>query len=65
MAPLWRQLNNVTVPEKYPVSNIHDFTNNMAGSHVFSTFNLVKVYYQVEMLPDNIPKHTFLIFSRR
>ena len=28
----------------------------MAGSHVFSTLNLVKGYHQVEMFPDDIPK---------
>ena len=28
----------------------------MAGSHMFSTLDLVKGYYQVEMFPDNIPK---------
>ena len=30
--------------------------NNVAGSHVLSTLDLVKGYYQVEMFPDNIPK---------
>merc|ERR1711860_476694 len=38
------------------IPNIRDFTNNMAGSHVFSTLDLVKGYYQVEMFPDDIPK---------
>ena len=52
----FRQLNNATVPDKYPVPNICDFSNNVAGSQVFSTLNLVKGYYQVEMFPDDIPK---------
>ena len=38
----FRRLNNVTVPDKYPVPNIWDFTNKVAGSHVFSTLDLVK-----------------------
>ena len=46
----------MTVPDKYPIPNIQDFTSNVAGSHVFSTLNLVKGYYQVEMFPDDIPK---------
>ena len=46
----------MTVPDKYPVPNIQDFTNNMAGSHVFSTLDLVKGYYQVEMFLDDISK---------
>ena len=52
----FRRLNNATVPDQYPVPNIRDFTNNVAGSHVFSTLDLVKGYYQVEMFPDDIPK---------
>ena len=52
----FRRLNNATVPDKYSILNIRDFTNNMAGSHVFSTLDLVKGYYQVKMFPDDIPK---------
>ena len=39
-----------------PRSEHSRFTNNVAGSHVFSTLDLVKEYYQVEMFPDDIPK---------
>ena len=51
LAPLWRFLltQHGTVPVKYPVPNIRDFTNNVAGSHVFSTLDLVKGYYQVNV----------------
>ena len=42
--------------DKYPIPNICDFTNNVAGSHLFSTLGLVKGYYQVEMFADDIPK---------
>ena len=48
---------NATVPDKYPVPNIRDFTQcGWLPCHVFSTPNLMKGYYQVEMFPDNIPK---------
>ena len=30
--------------------------NNVAGSHVFSTLDLVKGYYQVEIFPDDRPQ---------
>ena len=52
----FRRLNNATVPDKYRIPNIRDFTNNVAGSHMFSTLDLMKGYYQVEMFPDDIPK---------
>ena len=32
----------------------------MAGSHVFSTLDIVKGYYQVEMFPDDIPKSAII-----
>ena len=54
----FRWLNNAMVLNKFPGPNIHDFTNNVAGSALFSTLNLVKGYYQIEMFPDNIPKTT-------
>ena len=45
-------------PSLPPAASAHhwDFTNNVAGSHVFSTLVLMKGYYQVEMFPDDIPK---------
>ena len=52
----FRRLNNATVPDKYPVPNIRDFTNRLAGSHVFSKLDLVKGYYQIPMHPGDIPK---------
>ena len=52
----FRRLYNATVPDKDPLLNIRDFTNNVASSHVFSTLDLVKGYYQVEMFPNDIPK---------
>jgi hypothetical protein len=52
----FRRLNNVTVADKYPVPNIRDFTNRLAGSHVFSKLDLVKGYYQIPMAAADIPK---------
>ena len=52
----FRRLNNATVADKYPVPNIRDFTNRLAGSHVFSKLDLVKGYYQIPMAAADIPK---------
>ena len=52
----FRRLNNATVPDKYPVPNIRDFTNRLAGTHVFSKIDLVKGYYQIPINPADIPK---------
>ena len=55
-----RWLNNATVPDQYPVPNIRDFTDNVAGSHVLPILDLVKGYYQAEMFQDNIPKNAII-----
>jgi len=45
----YRRLNNVTKPDRYPLPNIRDFTNNLRGCTVFSKLDLVKGYHQVPM----------------
>lgn len=52
----YRRLNNATIPDKYPIPNIQDFTHNMAGATCFSKLDLKKAYYQIPMNPDDIPK---------
>ena len=52
----FRRLNNATVPDKYLIPHIRDFTNRLAGSHMFSKLDLVKGYYQIPMNPADIPK---------
>ena len=52
----YRRLNTVTVPDRYPVPNIQDFTANLAGCCVFSKLDLIKGYYQVPMAPEDVEK---------
>ena len=51
----WR-LNNVTVPNRYPLPHIADFTSRMAESTVFSRLDLQKGYYQFSMASKDVPK---------
>ena len=59
---LWRpcgdycRLNNVTVPDRYPLPKIADFSSQISGSKVFSKLDLQKGNYQVPMAPDDIKK---------
>ena len=47
-------LNNVTKPDRYPLPNIRDFTNNLKHCTVFSKLDLVKGYHQVPMNSEDI-----------
>ena len=52
----YHRLNNVTIPDKYPVSHNLDFAVDLAGMKFFSKIDLVKGYYQVPTNKKDIPK---------
>lgn len=52
----YRMLNARTIPDSYPIRHIHDFTQSIAGSTVFSTIDLVKAYNQIPVNAEDIAK---------
>ena len=52
----YRALNARTIPDRYPVRNIQDFSYQLSGCKVFSTIDLVKAYNQIPVNPADIPK---------
>ena len=56
----YRWLNMVTVPDRYPLPNIADFTSRVTGSTVFPKLDLQKGYYQVSMAVEDICKTAFI-----
>ena len=52
----YRSLNAQTVPDRYPIPHIQDFTQRLAGSIFFSKIDLVRAYYQIPVEPSDLHK---------
>lgn len=52
----YRALNARTVPDRYPVRNIADFSHNLAGCTVFAKIDLVRAFNQIPVYAKDIPK---------
>jgi hypothetical protein len=47
----YRALKARTIPDRYPVRHIADFSQNLAGCNIFSKINFVKAYNQIPVSP--------------
>lgn len=52
----YRRLNNMTVPDRYPVRNLQDFNNDLRGKKYFSKVDLLKGYHQIPVNGPDIKK---------
>ena len=52
----YQTLNNVTVPDRYPIPHLHDFAANLHGYTIFSKIDLVRAYHHIPVSPKDIPK---------
>ena len=55
----YRQINKVTVKNKYPLPRIEDLFDQLNGVSVFSKINLRSGYYQLQVKEVDVPKTTF------
>ena len=55
----YRQINKVTVKNKYPLPRIVDLFDQLKGAGVFSKIDLRLGYYQLRVKDVDMPKTTF------
>ena len=55
----YRQLNEVTIKNKYPLPRIDDLFDQLNGARVFSKIDLRTGYHQLKIRKEDIPKTAF------
>ena len=55
----YQQLNGATIKNKYPLSMINDFFDQLRGARVYSKIDLCTDYHQLRFREADIPKMAF------
>lgn len=52
----YRRLNTVTLPDKYPLPFLHDFSSKLHDCTVFSKLDITRAYNNIPIVESDIPK---------
>jgi len=55
----YRELNKITIKNKYPLPRIDDLFDQLQGAELFSKIDLCLGYHQLKIRREDIPKTTF------
>nr|GEU50472.1 putative reverse transcriptase domain-containing protein [Tanacetum cinerariifolium] len=55
----YRELNKITVKNRYPLSRTEDLFDKLQGSSVYSKIDMRSTYHQLRVRDDDIPKKAF------
>jgi len=52
----YRALNCRTIPDRYTVPHIQDYSHRLSGCTTFSKIDMVRAYHQIPVHPEGIQK---------